>query len=119
MRARKASRDGAAGWWKMMIDALIFALLLMFGLFYALLLEFSERCCRFVTQQTWLTVVIGVGATLGMIGLFTVFSELAYWKVCAAFVATGVPVIGRSLLHQVVDNVTQRQELIDDATPRE
>ena len=49
----------------MTTDLLIFGLLLTFGAFYALLLEFGERWLRLVSRACWLTVVLGVGATLG------------------------------------------------------
>lgn len=49
----------------MTTDLLIFGLLLTFGAFYALFLEFGERWLRLVSRATWLTVIVGVGVTLG------------------------------------------------------
>lgn len=101
------------------MDELILGLCFIFGAFYALLLECSERWLRVVSRATWLTVVIGVGVTLGFIGLFTVFSEFTYWRVWAAFGCTGSPVVCRSILRWLLHDQTARQETIHNATPRE
>lgn len=82
----------------MVNDALVFGILFVFGLFYALLLELAERQYRIVTCETWLTVVIGVGVTLALIGLFSLASTLEYWKLWAAFACTGGPVSARSVV---------------------
>lgn len=100
-------------------DLLIFALLLIFGAFYALLLEFSERWLRLVSRATWLTVVVGVGMTLGLCGLFKLFTEFTYWRVWAAFGCTGTPVVFRSILRWLLHENAMRQEAIRHATPRE
>lgn len=47
------------------MDYLIFGMLFLFGAFYALFLEFGERWLRLVSRATWLTVIVGVGVTLG------------------------------------------------------
>ena len=100
------------------VDYLIFGVLLLFGMLYAMLLEASERGIRLVSAQTWMTVVVGVGATLALIGLFPLFTSLEYWKLWAAFAATGAPVVVRSVLHQVLDGLHERRALLDVATPR-
>lgn len=100
-----------------MIDLLIFGIMAMFGCCYALLLECSERWLRVVSRATWLTVVIGVGVTLGFVGLFSVFSEFTYWRVWVAFMLTGAPVTLRSLLRQWLHEKAQRDEVIRNATP--
>lgn len=100
-----------------MIDVLIFGIMFLFGCFYALLLECSERWLRMVSRATWLTVVIGVSVTLVFVGLFTIFSELTYWRVWAAFGCTGTPVVARSLLHWLLHDQAVQQEMIRNATP--
>lgn len=99
------------------MDYLIFGMLFLFGAFYALFLEFGERWLRLVSRATWLTVVVGVGATLGLCGLFTLFSEFTYWRVWVAFRLTGAPVVLRSLLRQWLSEKSQRDEVIRNATP--
>jgi len=103
----------------MSTDLLIFALLLTFGAFYALLLEFGERWLRLVSRATWLTVIVGVGVTLGLCGLFTVFTKLTYWRIWAAFGLTGAPVVTRSILRWLLNENVMRAEAIRHATPRE
>lgn len=103
----------------MTTDLLIFGLLLTFGAFYALLLEFGERWLRLVSRACWLTVVLGVGATLGLCGLFTFFTELTYWRVWAAFGLTGTPVVARSILRWLLYENAMRAEAIRHASPRE
>ena len=73
---------------------------------YALFLEWSERRFGFVTAYTWLTVVIGVALTLG--GLAVASLEAALLAL-AAFVATGIPIVARS----VVNDLRARQERLD------
>lgn len=101
------------------MEWLIFGLCVMFGAFYALLLECSERWLRVVSRATWLTVVIGVGITLALCGLFTLFTEFTYWRVWAAFGCAGTPVVARSLLRWLLHENAQRSEVINRATPRE
>ena len=75
------------------MEWLIFGLCVMFGAFYALLLECSERWLRVVSRATWLTVVIGVGITLALCGLFTLFTEFTYWRVWACLLYTSLELL--------------------------
>lgn len=100
-----------------MIDVLLFFVIFLFGCFYALLLNELERSARIVTQATWLTVAVGVAGTLGLAGLFIIFSEFTYWRVWAAFMLTGAPVVLRSLLRQWLNEKARRDEVIRNATP--
>jgi len=99
------------------IDILIFGLLLMFGMFYSMFLEVSEERLQFVTRATWITVVAGTGATLALVGLFEIASELAYWKIWAAFACTGGPVVVRSLLNHFLRERQDRKGRVHSATP--
>ena len=99
-----------------MIDLLIFGLMLMFGLFYAFFLEQIEERWGITSQQTEMTV-IGTAATLAFTGLFCIFSELTYWRVWGAFIATGSPIIARRQIKRLVAEMRNRQERIACATP--
>lgn len=100
------------------MDYLIFGILFLFGAFYALLLELSEHWLHLVSHATWLTVVVGVGVTLGLCSLFALFSEFSYWRVWIAFGLTGLPVVMRSILRWLLYEEAIRQEAISHATPR-
>jgi len=102
-----------------MVDLLIFGLLFIFGLFYALFLEVTESKWRFVTGETWLTVVLGVGVTLAFIGLFSLASTLDYWKLWAAFACAGGPVSARSVVRNFAAQQGDRQRRIQPATPED
>lgn len=95
-------------------DSLIFGLMFMFSLTYALILQFSEERLRFVSQETWITVIVGVAATLAMIALF---DEIAYWKLWVSFATTGSCVVLRSIINRVVAHSINRNEVIHRATP--
>jgi len=95
-----------------MIDYLIFGLMLMFSLAYALSLEFAEAKLRLVTEETWLWVVGGVSVTLLLCGLFVYFSTFEYWKVWLAFVCTGSFIVVRSVLKRAMHRHQHRLEMI-------
>lgn len=71
---------------------------LIWGLIWALCLHASPLGRYLVQQQTWLTVVIGVGVDL----LILAFAlPLETWLlVCAPIAASALGIIGRSLLLQ-------------------
>lgn len=98
-----------------MMDWLVFGMMVTFSAFYALALQFAEQHLRLVTQETWLTVVVGVGVTVALIGLFP---TLEYWKVWVSFACTGSFVVVRSVVNRLVMDSNDRQGRIDRATPR-
>lgn len=84
----------------------VLAALFGVSVLYAVFLEWSERRFGFVSAYTWLTVVIGVGFTL--IGLAVASLEAALLAL-AVFVASGIPIIARS----VINDLRERQERLD------
>lgn len=82
------------------------AALFVVSVVYAALLEVAERRWGFVSAYTWLAVVIGVAYTL--VGLAWLSVEGALMAL-AAFAASSVPIIARS----VVNDVGARNERMD------
>ena len=72
----------------------VLLVLFLVSVLYAIFLEWSERRFGFVSAYAWLTVVISVGYTL--IGLAVISLEVAILALLA-FVATGIPIVVRSL----------------------
>jgi len=67
---------------------------------YALLLEITERRLGFVTAYGWLASVIGAAYTLAGVALLSLEAAV----LCLlAFVAAGVPIVGRSILRDVAE----------------
>ena len=79
--------------------------LFLVSVVYALVLEWSERLFGFVSEYTWLTVVIGVGYTL--VGLAIASVEAALLAL-VAFVASSIPIITRSV---ILDLLARRDRL--------
>lgn len=84
----------------------VFGALFGVSVLYAFFLQWSERRFGFVSAYTWLTVVIGVGYTL--IGLAIASVEAALLGL-AVFVASGIPIIARS----VILDLLERRERLD------
>lgn len=102
-----------------MSDWIIFGWMVTFGVAYALFLQVADEKLGLVSRETWVTVVVGVSATLGLLGLFAIENTLEYWKVWAGFGCTGGPVVMRSLVNRFVDGLRDRQERMANASPRE
>lgn len=84
----------------------VLALLFLTSVLYAILLEWSERRFGFVSAYTWLTVVVGVAYTLGILALL---SWQASVLALVMFAVSGVPIVGRSIINDMV----QRNERMD------
>ncbi|RPJ40090.1 MAG: hypothetical protein EHM35_00350 [Planctomycetaceae bacterium] len=82
--------------------------LLPWGIGYALLLEWSEREWNFVSDFTWLTVIIGDSLVLVALGIAR--PEWALWF-AAGFAVAGTPVVLRSLLNDSANRRELRREL--------
>lgn len=78
--------------------------LFLVSVLYAIVLEYLERRWGVVTDYTWLSVVIGVGYTLGALALLDWGAARLALMV---FAVASVPIIIRSL----VNDIMQRHEL--------
>lgn len=83
-----------------MIEMTLFALLLagVWGTLYALWLQRTRTGAFMAARMTWLSVVIGCGANL-LIALLVM--EVHTWLVVVGvFVASGIPIVIRSLTNE-------------------
>lgn len=88
--------------------ALIGALAVLFvlSILYALILQWAERKAGFVSAYTWITVVIGVAYTLGVVAFLSPGGALLAFL---AFGVASVPIIARS----IYNDLQERQERLD------
>ncbi len=85
----------------------------LWGIFYALFLQFVPLGQFLARKRTWLSVAIGVGVDLGLAALVIPFE---YWRPFAAIVAlSALGVILRSLANEQ----TEIQEDLDAVSNRE
>lgn len=76
---------------------LVFAILFLASLGYALMLN-TKAGRKFADHYTWASVVIGTAIVLA--GIWFLVPSSSWIKVALAFVAAGIPMIGRSLLNK-------------------
>ena len=76
---------------------LVYAGLFLLAATYALLLN-TPAGKQFAKEYTWASVVIGDGLIL--VALWLLLPEGSWWPVFWAFVAAGLPMIGRSLFNK-------------------
>ena len=80
------------------VDEIVFVSLFILSVLYALVLQWwNGHYPESFDDNTWLTVVIGVGYVL--LGLFFVLSVESWLRVCAAFFFASLPIIARSLVN--------------------
>lgn len=82
-----------------LVPALLLAL--MWGVGWALFLQFHPHGQYLAVRRTWITVVIGVGVDL-LIALL-VLDAAAWLRVFGVIVASSIGVIGRSLINEHKD----------------
>ena len=81
-----------------LLDWKVFGALLVLSVIYAFLLQlWCKHWPESFSDNTWVTVFIGVGYVLG--GLGFLLDWQAWLRVCAAFVFAGGPIIVRSLVN--------------------
>lgn len=86
----------------------VLSALFLLSALYAILLTWLEREFGFVTDYTWLTVVVGVGFTLVGLAILSVDAALL---ALAAFCATGIPIILRALILDMQQRKALRDHL--------
>ena len=84
----------------------VLAALFLFSCLYAIALGIAERRWGFVSDYTWLTVVVGVGFTLVALA---VIAWPAALLALVAFATSSVPVIIRSIILDVQRRLALRR----------
>lgn len=72
------------------------------GIVWALCLQFTEWGRWLALRRTWLTVVIGVGVDLLIVGL--VVNAEAWLRVCSIVAVSSLGIIFRSLINEHSDD---------------
>ena len=86
----------------MTILSLVAALLaLMWGLIWALILQFTKWGKFIVRHRTWIAVAVGFGVDIAILGIVL---ELTAWlNVMLVVAASAIPIIARSLLNEYAE----------------
>lgn len=94
-----------------MENGLILGLLFLVSCLYCIILEYSERRLRLVTRKTWLTVIIGVAMVMAALTLLIPWE--CWLMVATAFVVAGLPVVGRSIVNEILHDLETERGISD------
>jgi len=97
-----------------MDEMTLFALFLalIWGVVWAVILQFTRMGQFLVHQRTWITVVIGVGGDLVIAAVCVPFD--GWWRVAAIVVLSSVGIIARSLINEWGDVQELKRQLNGD-----